>query len=304
MVEPLASDKPHRDKDFKLADRTAQIVVTGGKGQLGAALAKGLGSNALALDLPEFDLTKQAIVREQLLRWQPQAVINTAAYTQVDQAETESDCCFEINAQAVETLARVCREMGCPLMQISTDYVFGADCERRTPYAVDDLPGPLSVYGHSKLAGEQAARLHEQHYIVRTSGLYSVSPENPRQVRNFVDKMLILAQEQNSLRVVDDQVCAPTYVPHLSSVLLEILKSGQYGIHHAVGTGETSWFGFATELFRQAQVPVSMVPISSAEYPAAASRPLYSVLLSNGWSLPTWQEGLQDYLQLANLEPH
>ena len=103
---------------------------------------------------------------------------------------------------------------------------------------------------------------------------------------------------------VDDQVCTPTYVPHLSNVLLEILKSGQYGIHHAVSTGETSWFGFATELFRQAQVPVSMVPISSAEYPAAAPRPLYSVLLSNGWSLPTWQEGLQDYLQLANLEPH
>ena len=259
MVEPLASDEPHRDKDqVDRKNRTNRGDWR--RGTTGRALAKVLGSNALALDLPEFDLTQQAIVREQLLRWQPQVVINTAAYTQVDQAETESDRCFEINAQAVETLAKVCREMSCPLMQISTDYVFGADCERRTPYAVDDLPGPLSVYGHSKLAGEQAARLYDQHYIVRTCGLYSVSSGNPRRVRNFVDKMLILAQEQKPLRVVDDQVCSPTYVPHLSNVLLEILKSGQFGIHHAVSTGETSWFGFYTELFRQAQVPVSMVP--------------------------------------------
>ena len=303
MVEPFASNKPHRDEDFKLENRAAQIVVTGGKGQLGAALVRVLGSNALAVDLPEFDLTQHAIVREKLLRWQPQAVINTAAYTQVDQAETESNRCFELNAKAVETLAKACRETGCPLMQISTDYVFGADCERRTPYSVDDFPGPLSIYGRSKLAGEQAAQLHGQHYIVRTSGLYSVSLENQHPVRNFVDRMFLLAQEQNPLRVVDDQVCAPTYIPHLSGALLAILESGQHGIHHVAATGETSWFGFATELFRQAKVPVSVVPISSAEYAAVAPRPSYSVLLSNGPSLPTWQKGLRDYLQLRSLVP-
>jgi len=301
--EPFSSDNPHQGENFTLANKAAPIVVTGGKGQLGSVLTKVLGSKAVAVDLPEFDLTQPGIVREQLLRWQPQAVINTAAYTQVDQAETEPDRCFEINAKAVETLAQVCSETGCPLMQISTDYVFGADGKRHTPYAVDDAPGPLGVYGRSKLSGEQAARLHDQHYIVRTCGLYSVSSKGPRRARHFVDQMLTLAQEQNPLRVVDDQVCAPTYVPHLCSVLLEILKSGQYGIHHAVSKGETSWFEFATELFRQAQVSVSIVPISSAEFVTAAPRPLYSVLLSNGWSLPTWQEGLQDYLQLANQKP-
>jgi dTDP-4-dehydrorhamnose reductase len=230
-------------------------------------------------------------------------VINAAAYTQVDRAETDAAACWRINATAVQTLADVCRELSCPLMQISTDYVFGADPERDTPYTVDDAPDPINVYGRSKLAGEAAARGLDQHFVVRTCGLYSLGPQGPVRGRNFVDTMLVLAKTLPTLKIVDDQRCTPSYVPHVARAMLSLLDTRQFGTYHITNRGSATWLEFAAELFRQAEIEVTLTPISTAQYGAPAARAAYSVLdtskfdLLNVAELPPWQDGLRDYLQ-------
>jgi len=230
-------------------------------------------------------------------------VINAAAYTQVDRAEQEPDACFRVNAQAVATLADVCRELNCPLMQVSTDYVFGADGDRTQPYVEDDEPGPINVYGHSKLAGELAARTWEKHFIVRTCGLYSVGPQGPVRGRNFVDTMLQLAGQHRALKIVDDQQCTPSYVPHVAAAMIDLLDTAQYGTYHVTNRGSASWLQFAAALFHRAEIPMSLSPITTEQYGAPAPRPRYSVLDLTRFEtlglalLPTWQEGLRDYLR-------
>lgn len=240
------------------------------------------------------------------MRLEPAAVINAAAYTQVDRAETDRDTCFRVNAEAVKTLADVCRELDCPLMQVSTDYVFGADQDRQTPYTVDDQPGPISVYGHSKLAGEQAAATWAKHYIVRTSGLYALASNGPIRGRNFVDTMLMLAKQQTDLRIVNDQRCTPTYAPCLAEAMLRLLETGQFGTYHITAKGSATWLEFATELFHQAGIAMSLSPITTEEYGLPAPRPRFSVLDTSSYcrlgvgDLPAWQIGLRDYLELLS----
>ena len=165
------------------------------------------------------------------------------AYTRVDRAESEPDASFQVNARAVEALAAACRELDCPLLQVSTDYVFGADRDRRTPYRETDTPGPVNVYGQSKLAGERAAQSWEKHYIVRTCGLYTVSAAGPQRGRNFVDTMLVLAGKRAGLRIVNDQTCTPSYVPHLARGLLDLLGSAPFGTYHLTHRGAATWLG-------------------------------------------------------------
>jgi dTDP-4-dehydrorhamnose reductase len=237
------------------------------------------------------------------MRLRPAAVINSAAYTQVDRAEQEVDTCFRVNAEAVATLADVCRELDCPLMQVSTDYVFGADRERTRAYAEDDEPGPVNVYGRSKLAGEQAARTWEKHLIVRTCGLYSLGPQGPVRGRNFADTMLRLTEQHRTLRIVNDQRCTPSYVPHVARAMIELLDTGSYGTFHVTNGGSTTWLDFAAELFRQAGLPISLEPISTAEYGAPAPRAHFSVLDTSKFGaldiddVPAWQVGIRDYLK-------
>ena len=230
-------------------------------------------------------------------------MINAAAYTQVDRAEAESEACFRINVGAVETLASVCRELDCPLLQVSTDYVFGADRHRATPYSEEDEPGPINVYGNSKLAGEHAARSWEKHFVVRTCGLYSLSAEGPIRGRNFVDTMLVLAKTHDTLKIVNDQQCTPSYVPHVASALIRLLDTRHFGTYHVTNLGAANWLDFARELFRQAAIDITLVPISTHQYGAPAPRAVYSVLDTSKFrslhisDLPSWQEGLRDYLR-------
>lgn len=278
------------------------VVVTGSQGQLGSELCRQLGSRAVGLDLPEFDVTDRTGVLATLADLRPEAVINTAAYTRVDQAEREPELCRAVNAAAVGYLAEACRQLACPLVQISTDYVFGGDASRRTPYLESDVPCPQSVYARTKLEGEKRAAEWERHLIVRTCGLYGSL--GPRSAGNFVATMLRLGREKRHLRVVADQWCTPSYVPHVARAIVFLLDRRQVGLYHVVNTGQTTWYDFAKEVFRQVGLAVEVERITTAQYGALAARPAYSVLdtakyhsLPECPAMPPWQDALSEYLE-------
>jgi dTDP-4-dehydrorhamnose reductase len=278
-----------------------KIAVTGSGGQLGSELCRRLGEAAVPLDVPEFDLTDRDRVRWVLLETRPSAVINTAAYTQVDRAEQEAERCWMINSEGVGHLAQTCRELDCPLVQVSTDYVFGLDQVRFTPYREDDEPGPQGVYAASKLDGERQAAAWGRHLIVRTCGLYGKpGPKTPG--GNFVDSMLKIGRQRGHVRVVDDQHCTPSYVPHVATAVLFLLQADARGTYHVVNTGATTWHGFAAEIFHLAGMSVTLDRITTAEYGAPAPRPGYSLLDTGkyhalgGPAMPSWQEALAEYL--------
>lgn len=276
-----------------------RIVITGAQGQLGQALCRELGARAQGLSRQQLDITDQRQVAAVLDELRPNVVINTAAYTAVDRAEQEPAACEAINAAAVGHLALACRRLQATLVQISTDYIFGGEPARQTPYREEDSPAPQSVYARTKLAGEQTAALAGKHLIVRTCGLYGLSPQRS----NFVETMLRLAQRGQKLRVVNDQRCTPSYVRDVARGIKFLIDSGATGIYHVVNAGETTWYDFACEIFRAARVDIAVEAISSAQYGAAAARPAYSVLATDkyrtlgGPPLPDWREALADYLQ-------
>ena len=286
------------------AGMQAKIAVTGAQGQLGSELCRRLSGRAIPLDWPEFDLTNPDKMNETLHALHPSAVINTAAYTQVDRAEEESQRCWAINADGVGCLAKACEELDVPLVQISTDYVFGGDLTRSTPFREDDSPAPQGKYASSKLAGEQQASAWRQHIIVRSCGLYG-KPGLNTAASNFVDTMLRLARQGKALRVVADQHCTPTYVPHLATAVLFLLECRHFGIYHVVNSGLTTWHEFACETFRLAGLNPSVERITTAHYGAKAPRPLYSVLDTSkyrslgGPEMPAWQVALKEYLETA-----
>ena len=280
---------------------SSTIAVTGAAGQLGRELCRLLGPRGTGLPRAALDISQPQQVQAVLERLRPAAVINCAAWTAVDRAETEFPAALEANAIAVQHLADACRTIGCRLVQVSTDYVFGADASRTTPYAETDPPGPLNGYGRSKLAGEEAARSWVNHQIVRTCGLYAAGEQGPVRGRNFADTMLVLARDRPEVRVVADQFCTPSYVPHVAEAILALLESDATGTFHLTNAGSTSWHGFARELFQQAGLPTGAVPIAASEYPSPVVRPAYSVLDAGrlgglGIFLPSWQKGIAAYL--------
>ena len=195
-----------------------RILVTGAAGQLGAELCRLLGQAAVPIDIDKLDLTHGSAVRKALAEIQPELVINCAAYTQVDQAESEPGVCRAVNAVAVEYLVEACRGLDCPLVQISTDYVFGAAADPPHPHREDDPTLPQGVYAQTKLEGEWAAAKHPKHLIVRTCGLYA-RPSH-QEAQNFVKTILRFARSSDKLRVVADQHCTPSYVPHVARAVL------------------------------------------------------------------------------------
>ncbi len=277
------------------------IVVLGAEGQLGAELCRQLGERAVGLGRHQCDLLEPDRVAEVLKRLQPLVVINTAAYTAVDRAEQEPALCHAMNADAVAALASLCRELDSTLVQISTDYVFGADLSRQVPYAETDAPGAINVYGQSKLAGERHAAAWKKHLVVRTCGLYGRRKQSAPS--NFVETMLRLARERDRLRIVDDQRCTPSYVIHVARAIVFLSESNARGIYHVTCDGEATWHEFATEIFRLARLSPQVDRISTAEYAVAASRPLYSVLATSkyqataGAALPHWKAAIAEYMQ-------
>ena len=278
------------------------IAVTGAAGQLGSELARQLGERALPLDRQSLDLADPDAIWRVLSAARPKAVINAAAYTKVDLAEKEPEACERVNAAAVKHLAETCRKLDCPLLQVSTDYVFDGYPPRSVPYAETDLPRATGVYARTKLAGEAAAAENPRHFVVRTSGLYGRLAPNFKQ-GNFVETMLRLGRERGHVRVVDDQRCTPSFVPHVARAILFLIGTKAYGTYHVTNTGETTWHDFAAEIFRQAGLDVRMERITTQQFGAPAPRPAYSVLDTSkyhalgGPPMPHWSEGLREYLQ-------
>jgi dTDP-4-dehydrorhamnose reductase len=275
-----------------------RVLVTGGHGQLGRELvrrARDTAHQVVAVDRDGLDITEPDAAAAYLRAHPVDAVVNCAAYNRVDDAESHREETMLVNAQAVRLLAEACRDAGVRLCHLSTDYVF--DGERTRPYDESATPHPLSVYGQSKLAGEEQVRaLCEDHLVVRTSWLFG--QDGP----NFVLAMLRLGRERSELRVVDDQRGGPTWTGHLAPALLRLLEVGAPGTYHLSGAGETTWHEFAAEILAQAGLATRVLPISAAEYGAPAPRPAYSVLDNAAWRelgeapLPSWRQGLSAYL--------
>jgi len=293
-----------------------RILIAGSKGQLGSELVAAAWPSAtevVALDLPDLDLTDGAAVGSAVRDIAPALVVNAAAYTDVDGAEGEPDAAFAVNHLGCMHLAQACGPRSVPLVHVSTDYVFGG--WQSFPLREGDDARPRCVYGASKLAGELAIReALSRHVILRTSWLFGVAG------KSFVKTMLRLAAERDELRVVDDQVGCPTPAHELAAAIVEIAarvsRDGAvpWGLYHYAGRGETSWFGFATEIFARAQelgLPSPrLVPITTAEYPTAASRPAYSVLDCTridqvmGIGTADWRPGLARVLRALIHEDH
>lgn len=262
-----------------------RILITGGAGQLGFELARAFApmGEVHALDRAGLDLSDPDAIRARCRDLKPSLLLNAGAYTAVDKAESEAELAMRINGDAAGILAEEANRLGAPLIHYSTDYVF--DGNANAPYREDDATAPQSVYGHTKLAGEQAVTAVARDYLVlRTSWLYG----NRRQ--NFLLTMLRLAKEREELRVVADQVGAPTWVRPVSDATLGCVTSNSSGTHvnipsgiyHLTASGQTSWHGFASALLAgtadERPRTTRVVAIATADYPTPARRPAYSVL--------------------------
>ncbi len=285
-----------------------RLLIAGWQGQVARALVELAPSasdiEAFAVGRPGLDLCNAATIKRAMTDFRPDVIINSAAYTAVDKAESEQDAAFALNRTGAGLLAEEAAKRGAAIIHISTDYVF--DGQKPAPYVETDSVAPQNVYGQSKLQGEQAVRqVNDKHIIARTAWVYSATGSN------FVKTMLRLAGERDSLRVVDDQTGNPTYAPHLAKALLEIARKvrheprdEQWGTYHLAGRGEVSWCGFAREVFRvsagQGGPSATVMPITTAEYPTPAARPKNSRLdcnkaeLTFGVTLPDWREGVRE----------
>jgi dTDP-4-dehydrorhamnose reductase len=279
-----------------------KYAVLGCSGQLGRDLCPRLSGEVVGLTRAEVDLTHPESIRSVLSSLRPDVVVNCAAYNLVDRAESEAEAAFAVNGWGVRNLALICHDLTCTLVQFSSDYVFGLDASRQTPYAEAEAPGPVSVYGLSKLAGEYLVRaLCPRHFVIRTCGLYGVWGSGGKG-GNFVETMLRLAGEGKPLRVVSDQVCTPSYTVDVAEATAALLATGRYGLYHLTSAGSCAWYEFARTIFQLSGVAASLTPITSQEYAAAARRPNYSVLSMAAYErlglrkLRPWQEALAAYL--------
>lgn len=248
-----------------------RVLVTGAQGQLAEAVRRTWDGHTLLLPAEsELDLASAAAIHRVVRELRPDVVVNAGAYTAVDAAETDEPRALLVNGTAVAHLAEACDVAGALLVQISTDYVF--DGTGRRPWRETDQPDPRSAYGRTKLAGECAAVTAREHLVIRTAWLYDAWG------RNFLNTMLRLAEEGRTLRVVDDQRGTPTSCRALARQLRAAVEGGWRGVVHATCAGETTWHGFAVEIFRKAQRTVDLHPCTTADFAAPAPRPAYSVL--------------------------
>jgi dTDP-4-dehydrorhamnose reductase len=283
---------------------TMRVLLIGANGQLGSDLVPALSThvNLCPLTHRDIELTEQASVDLVLSAYAPDLVINTAAFNRVDDAEDQPAAAFRINAVGAQILARSCSRIGARLLHVSTDYVFSGD--RTRPWSEHDCPQPVSVYGISKLAGELAVRAASpDSYIVRVSGLFGLAGSRGKG-GNFVETMLQLQAEGRVIRVVDDQILAPTYTRDLAQKLSEfVLTRPPAGTYHMTAAGSCSWYEFARAIFDLAQLDVELYPQSTAEAGSRAKRPAFSVLSNDSLraiglaQIRPWVGGLGEYLE-------
>lgn len=271
-----------------------RILVTGATGQLGYDVCRVLlqrGIEHIGVGSADFDITSKKSTQAFIENYHPDAVIHCAAYTKVDLAEDEAERCMRVNADGTRHISEVCQKLNAKLLYVSTDYVFPGTGEK--PWETDDPTGPLNVYGRTKLAGEQAMReLLERYFIVRTSWVIG------EHGNNFVKTMLRLAENHDSLRVVDDQIGSPTFTADLAPLLCNMIKTEKYGVYHATNEGCCSWAELAEAVFRLAGKSVAVERVSTEAYGAKALRPKNSRLSkasldAGGFTrLPMWEASL------------
>jgi dTDP-4-dehydrorhamnose reductase len=276
-----------------------KVLVTGVKGQLGYDVVRELtkrGIEAVGTDINDMDITDAESVQKVIKQASPDAVIHCAAYTAVDAAEENEAVCRKINVDGTQNIANVCKELDIKMIYISTDYVFNGQGER--PWEPDDVKGPQSVYGQTKYEGELTVQnTLEKYFIVRIAWVFGING------KNFVKTMLKLSENHDRITVVNDQFGSPTYTYDLSRLLVDMVLTDKYGVYHATNEGICSWYEFACAIFKEAGINIEVVPVSTAEYGAKATRPYNSrmskeKLTENGFEkLPSWQDALKRYLE-------
>jgi dTDP-4-dehydrorhamnose reductase len=273
-----------------------KILVTGAAGMLGSdvvRVARGVRHEVVALTRAELDVTDPALVERVITRHRPGAVINCAAWTDVDGAEEHEREASLVNGEGAGYVAGAATKVDAKVLYVSSDYVF--DGGKRGPYLESDETAPIQAYGRSKLAGERATALaNERSFIVRSSWLFGPGGDN------FVETMLRLGAGSAPVVVVSDQTGCPTYTGHLAVGLVRLIDGTAYGVHHMAGSGSCSWYEFAREIFSQAGVDAKVMAATSEMLGRPAPRPPNSVLVSGREApirLPEWERGLADYLK-------
>jgi dTDP-4-dehydrorhamnose reductase len=280
-----------------------KVLVTGAGGMLARDLIpvlSGRGHETLPLTEMELDITDTHAVSTIVESIRPELIINCAAYTRVDDAETEKTKALQVNGDGVRNLCLACRSMDIPLLHFSTDYVF--DGTKTTPYTIHDKPNPINAYGRSKLAGEKhILKLLNKFYIVRTSWLFGSHGTN------FVETMLGTAKSKKSINVVNDQRGCPTWTVHLSQAVADLIATKRCGLYNITNSGAVTWYDYAGEIFRLSGIDMKVTPVTSDRFPRPARRPANSVLdpaplpeVLNR-EMPSWQEALGEYLKLRGI---
>ena len=274
-----------------------KVLVTGVNGQLGHDVIKRLKHNKIecfGTDRDIMDITNEEQVRNVICDYNPDIIIHCAAYTAVDKAEDEKELCYAVNVLGTRYISKICKEIDATMVYISTDYVF--DGEGSEPFKVTDNPDPINYYGQTKYEGElEVQRNVNKNFIVRISWVFGSNGSN------FVKTMLRLAKEKKELSVVADQIGSPTYTFDLAKLIVEMIQTEKYGIYHATNEGYCSWYEFACEIFKQANMNVKVNPIKTEDYPTKALRPRNSRMdMSNHNyfknSMPKWKDALMRYI--------
>jgi dTDP-4-dehydrorhamnose reductase len=261
--------------------------------------AEAVNHEVEALAHADLDVTDAAAAASAIAAARADAVVNCAAYTDVDGAESDLEQAMKVNAEGAAAVAAAAEAAGATVVYPSTDYVF--DGAKLAPYVESDEPRPLSVYAQSKLAGERVTvEANPRHFVVRSAWLFGVAGGN------FVDTMLRLGKDHGEVLVVRDQVGSPTYTEHLAEAVVRLVDTDAYGVHHLAGTGECSWYDFAAEIFSQAGVECRVLSCTTEELGRPAPRPAYSALASErpgALLLPEWEAGLAAYLEQRAAAP-
>ena len=269
-----------------------KVLVTGANGMLGQDLCPILEDNGFEVietNHTDLDITNKLMIQRVFDEVNPDYVINCAAYTNVDKAETEKELAEKVNTLGTELIAKACARLDIPLVYVSTDYVFNG--EKQTPYSTTDTPNPINYYGLTKYQGEEAIKKScNKYFITRTSWLYG------HHGKNFVETMISL-KDKDVLKVVDDQIGCPTWTVELACAITKLLQTENYGTYHVCGSGSTSWYGFAKEIFEYLGLNVNLQPCKTSEFPRPAKRPRYSVM-ENNKICRFWKDALHDYLDL------
>jgi dTDP-4-dehydrorhamnose reductase len=278
-----------------------KLLIAGAAGMLGRDLvlaAGNAGHDVVGFGRAELDVTDPAGLEKKFDLERPDVVINAAAWTDVDGAEGAEEAAFAVNGTGAGNIAAAAAGLGATIVYISTDYVF--DGAKGSPYVESDQPAPLSAYGRTKLAGEEAtAAANKRHFVVRSAGLFGIGGTN------FVETMLRLAADHGEVLVVRDQATSPTYTWHLAYGIVRLIEGIEYGIHHMAAAGHCSWYEFARDIFEQAKVECQVLSATTEMLGRPAPRPAFSALVSqreHAIRLPSWQDGVAAYLAQRGTE--